>query len=103
MVNVTYEPNWINDDFFYNNNPARCNILHADVKKDKNDKEEIVITIGSGKLEAKMSVWGKNKQKLAVAYGDGRNFDTDDLLGKQIRLMQEVTPAGKKIRTLETL
>lgn len=101
MTKVQYEPNWITDDFFFNANPVVCNILQAKVEE-KNGKQEIIIVIGAGKNESKMSIWGNNKRNLAIAFGDGRSFDTDDLIGKQIRLSQTTDANdGKRKRIVE--
>lgn len=104
MVLDNYTPTWLKEDFFNESNPVHCTILQA-YKEMKLDgkSEETVLHLGAGKKEVRFSLWGANKARVATQFGDGRNYDTDVLVGRTAKLSRTTNSQGKIINVLEVL
>lgn len=101
MVQTTYTPAWLNEEFFTKANPRKVTITDCAEEVKQNGQKELVLYIRADNDEAKLSLWGSNKARCAKQFGNGRTFETTDLIGKTGSLSLTTDMNGKKIKFLE--
>lgn len=98
MVQTTIQVPYVNDSFFERANPTKCKITNVEVGTNEWGKPDYCVTVVNEHAEAKLSVYGANLRELQNNAG----LDTDDWIGKTVRMSQTVVD-GKKKRFLSVL
>lgn len=83
---------WLKAADFAQTNPLHCRILDVT----QVGKDTIISFFFENGEERKMSLWGKNKKELGLAYGT----KSENWAGKAFDIRQEENTKGQNIRTI---
>lgn len=95
MVQVTYRPQFITEDFFASGDTQECRIVAVYEAEGNNGRKDLQMELVSKTHHQKMSLWGENLRWMIATYGN----DTDKWLTQPVKLQNRVTN-GKRLKVL---